>query len=252
MRVRFLGTGTSTGVPEIGCQCEVCTSLDPKDKRLRSSVQILMEEKQFLIDCTPDFRMQMLPLAFQKIDALLLTHEHYDHVGGIDDLRPFCRMGTVQIFAEDSVCTSLMERMPYCFGEDKYKGVPKIELNKISLQPFEIAGIEIIPIRIMHHKLPILGYRIKNFAYLTDIKHLPESEIEKLIGLDVCVISALRHRTHISHQTLEDALALAGKIQAKQTYFIHMSHTIGLHDTIQQTLPKNMFFAYDTLEIEVA
>lgn len=252
MRIRFLGTGTSTGVPEIGCRCEVCTSSNPKDKRLRCSVQILIDGKQLLIDCTPDFRMQMLPLEFQKIDALLLTHEHYDHVGGIDDLRPFCRMGAVQIFAEKNVCVSLMQRMPYCFGEDKYKGVPEIELNEIALQPFEIDGLEIIPIRVMHHKLPILGYRIGNFAYLTDVKYLPESEIEKLHHLDVLVMSALRHRPHISHQTLEDALALATKIHAKRTYFIHMSHTIGLHETIRQNLPKNMFFAYDMLEIDSA
>lgn len=250
MKIRFLGTGTSTGVPEVGCRCEVCTSADAKDKRLRCSVQVEVDDLRFIIDCTPDFRQQVINLPFKKIDGLLITHEHYDHVGGIDDLRPFCRFGAVDIFAEAKVQSAFLQRMPYCFGENRYAGVPDLKIHIIdNLQPFYIRGEEIIPIRIMHFKLPILGYRIRNFAYLTDVKYVPDEELIKLYGINVLVMSALRKERHISHQTLDEAIALAEKIGAKQTYFTHMSHQIGLHELVNKKLPSSFSFAYDGLEI---
>lgn len=252
MKVIFLGTGTSTGVPEVGCKCEVCTSSDPKDKRLRSSVLIQLEGKQILIDCGPDFRQQMMNLPFVPLDGVLLTHEHYDHVGGIDDLRPFCRFSDIDIYTEINVIEALKERIPYCFNSHKYPGVPLIDLKEVKPDnPFEVAEIPVIPIRVMHNSLPILGYRIKNFAYLTDIKHIPESELYKLESLDVLAINALRHTEHISHETLAEALANIKRIAPKKAYLIHMSHQIGLHQQTQASLPENVFLAYDGLEINL-
>lgn len=251
MIVRFLGTGTSTGVPEIGCRCSVCTSSDTRDKRLRSSVWIKESENNLLIDCGPDFREQVLPLKFEAIDALLISHEHYDHVGGIDDLRPYCRFGDINIYAEASVKANLIQRMPYCFADIKYPGVPNIIINTIDTQTFSIRDINITPIRVMHYKLPILGYRINNFAYLTDVKNIPEEEFEKLKDLDVLVMSALRIEEHISHQTLDDAIRNALRIGAKTTYFTHISHQLGLHDVVQKRLPQNMYLAYDGLCIDI-
>lgn len=251
MIVRFLGTGTSTGVPEIGCVCDVCTSLDLRNRRLRSSVWIEVNGKNLLIDCGPDFREQVLSLNFVPIDALLLTHEHYDHVGGIDDLRPYCRFGDVNIYAEDMVKQNLMKRMPYCFSETKYPGIPNIILNTIDLEPFRIENIEIIPIRVMHYKLPIVGFRINNVAYLTDVKEIPETEFHKLKDIDVLIMSALRIEEHISHQTLDEAIFNASKIGAKTTYFTHISHQLGLHAEVDKRLPENMFLAYDGLCLEI-
>ena len=252
MKIRFLGTGTSTGVPEIGCRCEVCTSIDSRDNRLRCSVQVEVGDTNLIIDCTPDFRQQVMGLPFKKIDGLLITHEHYDHVGGVDDLRPFCRFGTIDIFTEEKVKNAFVQRMPYCFGENRYAGVPDIRIHIIdNLQPFFIKNTEIIPIRVMHFKLPILGFRIKNFAYLTDVKYLPEEELAKLQNLDILVMSALRKEKHISHQTLDEAVSLARKTGAKQIYFTHMSHQIGLHNDVEEELPPTFSLAYDGLEVSL-
>lgn len=251
MKVKFLGTGTSTGVPEIGCQCEVCTSTDKKDRRLRASVLLNVEGKRLLIDCGPDFREQMLDLPFAPIDGVLLTHEHYDHVGGIDDLRPFCRFGDIEIYTNDITAQSLKIRMPYCFKEQKYPGVPNINLHTVPLQqPFLCVGIEVQPIRVMHYLLPIYGYRIGDFAYLTDVKNIPEEEFSKLKNLDTLVISALMQTEHISHQTLSEALKNIEKIAPRRAYLIHMNHHFGLHQQMQKQLPPNVYIAYDGLEIE--
>lgn len=251
MKIRFLGTGTSTGVPEIGCKCEVCTSSDRKDNRLRASVKIEVESRNFFIDCSPDFRRQTMKLPFDRIDGILITHEHYDHTGGIDDLRPFSRFGQIDLYAELRVETILRERLAYYFNA-QYGGVPQIALHPIAnLHPFHVKDIEIIPIRVIHYKLPILGYRIGGMAYLTDVKMLPEEEILKLNNLDVLIISALRIEDHISHQSLSQAMELAARIGAKSTYFTHMSHHIGLHNVVEKTLPATCYFAYDGLEINL-
>jgi phosphoribosyl 1,2-cyclic phosphate phosphodiesterase len=256
MKIRFLGTGTSTGNPEIGCRCEVCTSSDKKDRRLRSSVLIETEGKRILIDCGPDFREQMLETfrtdAFKIIDGVLVTHEHYDHVGGLDDLRTFSRYQPVDIYAENFVAKAIQERIPYVFREHKYPGVPNLSLKVIDeSNPFSVNGIAVIPIRLMHGNLPVLGYRIGNMAYLTDLKIIPEEEYTKLLNLDVLIISALRDKEHISHETTGDALRNIERIKPQRAYLIHMSHHFGLHEVMQKRLPENVFIAYDGLEIYV-
>ena len=251
LKIKFLGTGTSTGIPEIGCSCAVCQSTDSKDKRLRASVLISEKGRNILIDCGPDFREQMLHLPFEKIDGVLLTHEHYDHVGGIDDLRPFCRFGDVSVYAAKNVAESIRKRMPYIFAEKKYPGVPNIEMKEIDNEPFPVAGVQITPVWVKHYFLKILAYRIGNMAYITDMKTIDDEELPKLQNLDLLVVNALRLREHLSHQNLEQAIAFAQKVNAKSTYFIHMSHEMGLHEEMQKTLPPNIFFAYDGLELEI-
>lgn len=251
MKVRFLGTGTSTGVPQIGCRCEVCTSNDTRDKRLRSSIRIEVEEKVILVDCTPDFRQQVMHLPYRKIDGCLFTHEHYDHVGGIDDLRPFSRFGTIDLYMEPILEKAIRERMPYCFTPYGYGGIPDINIKTINAKDvFYIGNIQITPIRVMHHKLPILGFRIGDFAYLTDVKTIPEDEKSKLKGLDTLVVSALRKTEHISHQTLGDALSLTQELGPNRVYFSHISHEMGLHQQVQSELPEDTYLAHDGLEID--
>ena len=252
MKITFLGTGTSTGVPEIGCECIVCKSDDTKDKRLRSSVLIENGDTRILIDATPDFREQVMNLPFKKIDGVLISHEHYDHVGGIDDLRPFGRFGEIDIYSEKNVSEALIRRMPYCFITNKYAGVPNLQITEIDdTEPFWINDIKIIPIRVMHYKLPILGFRIGDFAYLTDVKTLPEEELRKLEGLDLLVVSALRKGEHISHQNLDQAIGLIHKINPKRAYLTHLSHQMGLHNIVDQELEESVSIAYDGLVLSV-
>ena len=219
---------------------------------MRCSALIETNHTRILIDVTPDFRMQMLPLPFKPIDGVLLTHEHYDHVGGIDDLRPFGRFGAIEIYAEQNVCNALMSRIPYCFAVNPYRGVPNLNLQVIDTTPFHIDGIKITPIRVMHHRLPILGYRIGNFAYLTDVKTVPTQELSKLTNLDVLVVSALRKTEHISHQTRDEALALIKQIKPKKAYLIHLGHQMGLHNEVERELPDGVFVGYDGLELRFA
>lgn len=249
MKIHFLGSGGSLGVPEIGCKCDVCTSKNKQDRRRRASVLLSIEDKNILIDCGPDFRSQILQVPFSHINGVLITHEHYDHVGGIDDLRPFNRFGDINIYANSQTVEVLRSRLPYCFAEHKYPGIPQLYLNTINNNTFEIEGVEIIPIRVIHYKLPILGFRVHNFAYLTDVKYIPDTEFEKLQNLDVLVINALRHEEHLAHITLEEAINIGNKLNAKRVYFTHIGHQMGLHNDIQATLPANMFLSYDGLEI---
>lgn len=252
MKVTFLGTGTSTGVPQVGCRCAVCTSKDPRDTRLRTSLMLEQEESRVLLDCGPDFRQQMLRVPYGKIDGVLISHEHYDHVGGIDDLRPFCALGAIPLYMEDYVAERIRTRLPYCFLEHKYPGVPNIELHPVSLhKTFDVAGFQVTPIRVMHAALPILGYRVNDMAYITDMKTIPDSELDYLKDLELLVVNGLRHKEHGSHQTIADACAFADKVRAKRTYLVHMSHQAGLHATLSEQLPKGIEAAYDGLSIEI-
>ncbi len=249
MVLEFLGTGTSTGVPEAGCHCEVCISTNPHDQRLRTSAWIQVGGKSILIDCGPDFRQQAIRAGIERIDALLITHGHYDHAGGLDDLRPYCKDRAFPIYLEPSVASDIRQRIPYCFLENRYPGVPEFRLHEIGLSPFEVEGIPVVPIRAMHYKLPIVGFRIYNLAYITDALYLPEEEYAKLEGVDILVVNALQKKPHISHQTLQDALQMADRLHPRQTYLIHMSHHMGLEETVRKELPESVMLAYDGLRI---
>ena len=246
MKITFLGTGTSTGVPEIGCTCPVCTSADPRDRRLRVSILVEVGDARILIDCGPDFREQMLRVPFDRLDGVLLTHEHYDHTGGIDDLRPFCRFGDIDIFADTLTCTHLRERLPYLFKEVLYPGVPRLHFHSVEpYQAFKVKGVEVFPLQVMHGALPILGYRIGPLGFVTDMLTAPEATYEALRGVDVLIVNALRPFAHGSHQTIDDAIAFAQKVGAKKTYLIHMSHQAGLHADTDAQLPLHVQLAYD-------
>lgn len=252
MRLTFLGTGTSTGVPQVGCRCAVCTSSDVRDKRLRCSALLETEAgTHILIDCGPDFRQQMLSQTFRPIDGVLITHLHYDHVGGLDDLRPFSVFGEVNIYGEQSSLDHVRESMPYCFVTHKYPGVPNINLNLIQpRQSFYIKEQCVQPVRVMHGRLPILGFRFGNLAYITDMKTIEDDALDDLKGVRTLVVNGLRYEPHGSHQTIPDAIHLSEQIDAERTYLIHMSHQAGLHDEVQAKLPKGIFLAYDGLAID--
>ena len=251
-KIEFLGTGTSTGVPQPLCTCEVCRSTDPHDKRLRCSSILKFDNTHILIDCSPDFRYQAMRAGIDHIDALLLTHAHTDHMGGLDDLRPYCTYDPLPIYAEESVIENVRTRLPYCFMKKPYPGIPRFDTHTIEPStPFTIGGIEIMPMRIMHYNLPIVGYRFGNMAYITDCLTMPDETTEQLKGLDTLIINALRHTEHISHQTLSTALEVIERLAPKQAYLIHMSHDMGLHAEVSKQLPPNVHFAYDGLVLDI-
>lgn len=253
MQITFLGTGTSCGVPVIGCQCEVCRSADRRDRRLRCSVLVETDSTRLLVDIGPDFREQILPMPFRRIDGILITHSHYDHVGGMDDIRPYCQFGEINVYADPIACKGMLEMLPYCFAEHRYPGVPAIGLHEIHAgEPMRIGDIDVLPFQVMHGQLPILGYRFGRFAYVTDMKTIDDDQVELLRGVEVLVVNALRFDTpHHSHQLVDDAVAFARGVGAQRTLFIHMCHEIGLHEEVNRRLPEGVELAYDGQKIEV-
>jgi phosphoribosyl 1,2-cyclic phosphate phosphodiesterase len=254
LNIYFLGTGTSQGIPVIGSNNSVCLSTDRKDKRLRVSVWIQDEDFSVVIDCGPDFRQQMLTSKCTQIDAILFTHEHADHTAGLDDIRPFFfRQGNIPVYAHHRVLNNLSKRFDYIFNdENKYPGAPSVVKNEVlENQNFQINNKTIIPINAMHGNLQVFGYKIDDFAYLTDIKTIDKTEIEKIIGVKVLVINALREEEHNTHFNLKEALDFIHLVQPKKAYLTHISHLLGFHEEVQQKLPENVYIAYDNLEIKI-
>ena len=253
MKVTFLGTGTSQGIPIIGSTHPVCLSKNSKDKRLRVSVLIEWEQHRYVIDCGPDFRQQMLRAKVDRIDGIVFTHEHADHTAGLDDIRPFYfRQGDLPFYAHKRVFEQLTERFHYIFTtKDKYPGVPSVIQNVIENKPFILGNLEVIPINGYHHKLQVFGFRFNDFAYLTDMKTVAPEEVEKLRGVKVLVVNALREDEHISHFNLNEALNFIKEVGPESAYLTHISHHLGFHEEVQQKLPENVFLAYDNLQIEL-
>lgn len=251
-QLTFLGTGTSQGVPMIGCGCEVCKSTDPRDKRLRSSVLVEHEGVKILVDAGPDFRYQMLRAGVSSLDAILLTHNHKDHTGGLDDIRAFnyLEKKATQIYCEKYVEESLRKEYSYAFEEIRYPGAPEWDVHIIDDKPFTLNGVEIIPIRGKHFKLPVLGYRFGNIAYCTDMNHIPDEEYEKLQNLDHFIINCVRRGRHISHYSLEQAIEVAQKVGAKHSWLTHLSHQLPCYEDLKKELPEGILPAFDGLVLD--
>ena len=249
MNITFLGTGTSQGIPVIGCKHKVCLSDDPKDKRLRSSILIKSEGVCFVIDCGPDFRQQMLKAKVSKLDGIVFTHNHADHTAGLDDTRPFTnKNGILPIYAKEDVIADLKARFNYIFTtKNKYLGAPELDIQLIDNHPFFIKNLEIIPVEVEHGKLKIFGFRFKRMAYITDANHITEKELEKIYDLDVLIINALRNEPHPTHFNLQQALDIIEKVKPKKAYLTHISHKLGFHAEVSKLLPENVFLAYDGL-----
>ncbi len=254
IQLTFLGTGTSQGVPVIGCDCAVCCSPDVRDRRLRTSAMVEIGAKRFIIDAGPDFREQMLREGVSHTTAILLTHKHKDHIGGLDDVRAlnfvdYPEIHTVHIYGSHDTCDCVRKDYDYAFAENPYRGVPQIELHEFGAEPFEIEGVEIVPIRGEHSRFEVTGFRFGKLAYLTDFKSIAEAEIQKLHGVEVLVINALRFEPHDSHFSVDEALAIVERVAPKRAYFTHISHDIGLHCVANLRLPEGVEFAYDGLKI---
>lgn len=240
-------------MPQLGCECRTCRSTDVRDKRMRSSILLKdVEGQNVLIDCGPDFYHQMLREHSPRIDALLLTHIHYDHVGGLDDMRPYCGNGPIDVYCTADVARDLRSRMPYCFAQNPYPGVPSFSLHVIEpYTPFQIGNARFTPLPVMHYKLPIVGFKTCNFAYITDCKTMPERTIDELRHIEILVLNALRNEPHLSHLSLDEALKLIGEIRPERAYLTHISHQLGLHSDVQATLPANVRLAYDGLCLDI-
>jgi len=251
LKITFLGTGTSQGVPVIACRCEVCKSADPKDNRLRTSILVEDEHTTVVIDSGPDFRQQMLRAGVLKLDGLLFTHEHKDHIAGMDDIRAFNYVNrqAVDIYASKAVQHAIKREFHYAFDAIKYPGVPELNLITIDDAPFQIGTITFVPIRIKHYMLDIYGFRIGDFTYITDAKTIPEEEFSKIYGSKVLVLNALRKEAHVSHFTLDEAVEMMQHFSPEQGYLIHLSHQMGLHQEVEANLPKGIFVAYDKMEL---
>lgn len=251
MEITFLGTGTSHGIPVIGCGCAVCTSADPRDNRLRSSIMIEANGKRIVVDTGPDFRQQMLREKVKTLDAVLFTHEHKDHTAGLDDIRSFNFYNDkdMDAFATTRVQENIRKSFDYIFSEKTYPGIPQIKFHTIWNEPFKIFDIDVIPVEVMHHKLPVLGFRFGDFCYITDAKTIPEKEQEKIYEIDTLVLNALRIEPHISHFSLSEAIDMALQVKAKNVYFTHIAHELGLHAEVDAKLPEGMHLAYDGLKL---
>lgn len=253
LQITFLGTGTSGGVPMIACECIVCTSKNEKDKRLRSSILVQTEKTTLVVDTTPDFRTQMLRENVKKLDAVIFTHPHKDHIAGLDDIRAynFFQKKPLDVYANKLTEEGLRREFHYIFSEKKYSGIPEINLRTITDKPFMVGDIPVIPILVYHLKMPVLGFRFGKFTYITDANRIENEEKEKIKGSEILVVNALRKKEHISHYTLQQAIDLVHELKIHEAYFTHMSHQLGLHDETNNELPENIHLAYDGLKIKI-
>lgn len=253
MVITLLGTGTSSGIPLIGCRCDVCRSLDYRDKRLRVSVYVETQGKCFVIDTGPDFRQQMLREDIAQLDAVIFTHQHKDHTAGLDDVRAFnfLQNKDMPVYGRLQVLEQLKREFEYVFADYRYPGIPRLQLHEITNTPFDVLGVTFTPIDVLHHRLPVFGFRIGNFAYLTDVNHIPEAELSKLQNLDVLILGALQRETHISHFNLQQAIDVVSILKPKVTYFTHLSHKMGRHAEVEKELPAHIRLGFDGLKIKL-
>lgn len=253
MTVTFLGTGTSQGVPVIACNCEICRSIDYRDKRLRSSIYIENDHVKLIVDTGPDFRQQILRERISELDAVLFTHAHKDHTAGLDDIRSFNfhQKKEMPVFGKQEVLDQLKQEFSYIFAEKKYPGIPQVSLNEITNEPFVVNNQEVSPIEVLHHKLSVFGFRINDFTYITDANYISDEEKKKIKGSKILVLNALQKQPHISHFTLDEAISLANELGAEKTYFTHISHRLGLHSEVSKELPENVELAWDGLKLTI-
>lgn len=252
LKITFLGTGTSSGVPMIGCECEVCISGDPKDNRLRSSILVESAQTTLVVDTGPDFRFQMLKHKVKKLDAVLFTHPHKDHMAGLDDIRAynFFTKKPIDIYADSLTEEAVRRDFYYAFTDTKYPGLPELNLNSISTEPFVVGDIPVVPVQVWHLRMPVLGFRFGKFTYITDANRIEETEKDKIRGSEVMVLNALRKQKHVSHFTLEEAIDLVAELKVPEAYFTHLSHQMGRHQLIESELPEGMHLAYDGLKLQ--